>query len=553
MYKKTISYILVFSIIFSLCFCFSPAASAELGDGEFQITDIWDWYRRNVPSVLNDFLTTHSYYDSGCPSSPSGYHNWVLGSSYDGEYRCSYCDLEYRYFGSQAYDDVVADQGLSGLCYGNDGGLYWYPTFLVLSSDSITVSGSNPFHFHSANSSVSGLIVSYTDFPSSLSQVAFYYDIYNLSCYSDSPRDIQYADFSVTQSFVNSRFSYACYVYISKFIDVDFLLFYSVTPSDPSSAPPAQEFYTSISQVIDIDYTVAVIDHSQTITQVFQDITFFNPTTMVYYNPTLDLDFDVTTWRFDFDTRTYHLTLDDDTEVEICFDDDRIIVFHGEDVYYYYYVSPTSTDPDPEPSAEPTAEPTPRPTAPVGWPEDYDTDDTPMWNRLFAWLDEAKTWLGEKLDALLDKDTTINFEPEIVLPSFDPVIVYTDGDGNQISWKPSDLVDKFAFWGDVYDIGTELYGSVQSGSTDPPELIIHLGAANSPYGFEYGGDEYALDLSWYAQYKPTVDGITGGFLWLLYLFGVFKHLPDIFSGVGMMDNRIEDISAGYKGSRRRKD
>ena len=558
MYKKTISYILVFSMLFSLCLCFSANASAELGDGQFEISDLWDWYRRNVPSLLNDFLTTHSYYDSGCPSSPSGYHNWVMGLSYDGEYRCSYCDMEYRYYCSQAYDDTMEFQGLSDLCYGNDGGLYWYPTFLVLNSDSITVSGSNPFHFHSANSSISGLVVSYTDFPSSLSQVAFYYDIYNLSCYSDSPSDIQYADFSVTNSFVNSRFSFACYVYISKFIDVDFLLFYSVTPSDPSTAPPAQQVYTSISQIINIDFTVATIDQSQTITQVYQDITFFNPTTMIYYNPTLDLDFDVTSWIFDFDTRTYHLTLDDNTEVTLCFDDDRIIVFHGEDIYYYYYVSPTATEPTPEPSVEPTAEPTPRPTAPVGWPEDYDTDDTPMWNRLFAWLDDAKTWLGGKLDALLDKDTSVTLDPEfnIELPEVDPGFIYTDEAGEQQVWRPSALKDKFAFWKDVRDIGTELYASVQSenvsnGSSSPPELILHLGSANSNYGIDYGDDVYALDLSWYSEYKPTVDSITGGFLWLLYLYGVFKHLPEILSGVGMVDNRVEDIQSGSKGSRRR--
>ena len=184
--------------------------------------------------------------------------------------------------------------------------------------------------------------------------------------------------------------------------------------------------------------------------------------------------------------------------------------------------------------------------------EDLDNSDSGYWAWLRIWLNNFKTWLGEKLDALLDKENVIQFDPniEITIPTADPGFVYADEDGNEDIWHPSSLKDKFAFWSDVRDIGSELYASVQTGGT-APELIIHLGNANSPYGFQYGGDEYAMDLSWYGQYKDSVDSITGGFLWLLYLYGVFKHLPEILSGVGMLDNRVEDIQSGTKGGRRR--
>lgn len=192
----------------------------------------------------------------------------------------------------------------------------------------------------------------------------------------------------------------------------------------------------------------------------------------------------------------------------------------------------------------------------VSFGDSVDNSASGFWAWLRIWLENFKTWLGEKLDELLGRENNIIFEPiispdiQITIPTPDIGFQYADEEGEPDVWHPSDLKEKFAFWADVKDIGTGLYASVQAGG-EAPELIIHLGEANSPYGFHYGGDEYALDLSWYGPYKPTVDSITGGFLWLLYLYGVFKNLPNILSGVGMVDNRVQDIQSGTKGGRRR--
>lgn len=192
----------------------------------------------------------------------------------------------------------------------------------------------------------------------------------------------------------------------------------------------------------------------------------------------------------------------------------------------------------------------------VSFGDPVDNSASGFWAWLRIWLENFKTWLGEKLDELLGRENNIIFEPlispdiQITIPTPDIGFQYADEEGEPDVWHPSDLKEKFAFWADVKDIGAGLYASVQAGG-EAPELIIHLGEANSPYGFHYGGDEYALDLSWYGPYKPTVDSITGGFLWLLYLYGVFKNLPNILSGVGMVDNRVQDIQSGTKGGRRR--
>lgn len=585
MFKKIISLSLVFAIIFSFAFCFVNPTNAY-ADFPYDALNFWDWileHDPNLSTVLDQFMDDDFNVSSGCSHNNGGPHQWVFYHSSVltpgiGHYTCAYCGMDRGDYVSQEYDDAMEFQGLSGhFGYNYDGNMIFYPDLYFLynsnyiksysdSTGSWTISNDHVLlDLYNLNRENWNSYI-YCCFP----LPGTYYENLSLSFSpmgNSSARLTGFTKYTFnfpssfqtnSTSYYKSLFSFGFCSYSDETLSIIVSGYFTFTPSDPSTAPPAQQVYTSISQIINIDYTVATIDQSQTITQVYQDITFFNPTTMIYYNPTLDLDFDVTTWRFDFDTRTYHLTLDDDTEVTLCFDDDRIIVFHGEDVYYYYYVSPTATEPTPEPSAAPTAEPTPRPTAPVGWPEDYDTDDTPMWNRLFAWLDDAKTWLGGKLDALLNKDTSVTLDPEfnIELPEVDPGFIYTDDAGEQQVWRPSALKDKFAFWKDVRDIGTELYASVQSenvsnGSSSPPELILHLGSANSNYGIDYGGDVYALDLSWYSEYKPTVDSITGGFLWLLYLYGVFKHLPEILSGVGMVDNRVEDIQSGSKGSRRR--
>ena len=82
-----------------------------------------------------------------------------------------------------------------------------------------------------------------------------------------------------------------------------------------------------------------------------------------------------------------------------------------------------------------------------------------------------------------------------------------------------------------------------------PSIKINLGAAQSHYGFRYGGEMEMLDLSWYTPYKQTVDNLVGGFLWLVFLWGVFKNAPGIVSGGGMTANRIDDINSGTKGKR----
>lgn len=64
-------------------------------------------------------------------------------------------------------------------------------------------------------------------------------------------------------------------------------------------------------------------------------------------------------------------------------------------------------------------------------------------------------------------------------------------------------------------------------ATTPPIIYIDLGASTS---WAMGGRTVFIDMSWYAEYKPTMDLVISVFLWLLFLWRIFLALPGIISG-----------------------
>lgn len=71
-----------------------------------------------------------------------------------------------------------------------------------------------------------------------------------------------------------------------------------------------------------------------------------------------------------------------------------------------------------------------------------------------------------------------------------------------------------------------------------PELAISFGVSNK-YGVDWANIK-PLNLSWYAPYKETVDGILSGILWLSYLFLLIKRAPGIIQGAEMVtEDRIK--------------
>lgn len=90
---------------------------------------------------------------------------------------------------------------------------------------------------------------------------------------------------------------------------------------------------------------------------------------------------------------------------------------------------------------------------------------------------------------------------------------------------------KFGFVETLKTVGDDLLG--MTADTEPPAVWLHLEDAEG--NVRYGDAVLALDLTWYSRYKADVDRILGGFLWLCYLWLLFKRAPNILAGMGLTE------------------
>lgn len=65
---------------------------------------------------------------------------------------------------------------------------------------------------------------------------------------------------------------------------------------------------------------------------------------------------------------------------------------------------------------------------------------------------------------------------------------------------------------------------------EAPVVYMNFDLAESEY--DYGGYAVALDMNWYARYKPIVDVFLSAWIIFLYTVRLYFKLPDIINGVG---------------------
>ena len=106
--------------------------------------------------------------------------------------------------------------------------------------------------------------------------------------------------------------------------------------------------------------------------------------------------------------------------------------------------------------------------------------------------------------------------------------------------------NKFSFLTTLHKVGTDLFG--MTAETDPPVIWVHLEDAEGKY--TYGGPVKALDLSWYQRYKADVDKLISGFLWLAFLWLLFKRAASIIHGGEMYTEYASDIRDYYRSGKK---
>ena len=101
---------------------------------------------------------------------------------------------------------------------------------------------------------------------------------------------------------------------------------------------------------------------------------------------------------------------------------------------------------------------------------------------------------------------------------------------------------KFGFFSTLKQFGSDLFGMTPE--TEPPVIWVHLENAESKYGYSYGDKQKIFDMTWYQKYKASVDGLLSGFLWLGYLWLLFKRAPSILNGMQMDEDLRPPLLVG---------
>ena len=113
-----------------------------------------------------------------------------------------------------------------------------------------------------------------------------------------------------------------------------------------------------------------------------------------------------------------------------------------------------------------------------------------------------------------------------------------------ITEKVDAVKDKFAFIENIKSAWNSLSDLLTSSDEEIPKIKIDLSDAEGKYN--YGGEVYILDMTWYTRFKPTVDAVIIAFSYIGFIFLVYKRMPDIISGAGAITEDADDIERGYR-------
>ena len=137
-----------------------------------------------------------------------------------------------------------------------------------------------------------------------------------------------------------------------------------------------------------------------------------------------------------------------------------------------------------------------------------------------VWITDVKDW------ALSLPKTIIDAIIAALTAVFVPAAGYWDA-------KVAALQARFPLFNSILTTGKGFSGFFSGLGSRPPVIYIDLGSSAS---WVLGGRTIFLDLTWYSNYKPTMDLIIAGFLWLLFAWRFFLRLPGLLRGeVGTID------------------
>lgn len=151
-----------------------------------------------------------------------------------------------------------------------------------------------------------------------------------------------------------------------------------------------------------------------------------------------------------------------------------------------------------------------------------------------SWFDSILKWL-EALWELISSGVISLVEAIAAIPAaisevFTNVLTWAFAISDTfIATKVEALTAKYPYLDTFLALGTDLKAYFLSLGTKPPIIYIDLGASRG--SLPLGGRQAFIDLTWYAEYKSTMDAILGAFIWLWLAWRVFHALPGIINGM----------------------
>ena len=143
-----------------------------------------------------------------------------------------------------------------------------------------------------------------------------------------------------------------------------------------------------------------------------------------------------------------------------------------------------------------------------------------------AWITDVKAW------ALALPQTIVDAILAALAAAFVPAAGYWDA-------KIAACMAAFPLFNSIITTGRG-FGDFMSGlGVRPPVIYIDLGNSAS---WLLGGRTIFLDLTWYSQYKPTVDTVISAFLWLLFAWRYLLRIPGLLRGEGGEIGGIDNAS-----------
>lgn len=159
-------------------------------------------------------------------------------------------------------------------------------------------------------------------------------------------------------------------------------------------------------------------------------------------------------------------------------------------------------------------------------------------------LQKIGLWFGQVLEALISIPATILDGLTQILVNALTLLFVPSQDFLQL--KLQGLVQKFGYLEPIISLGDTFKVYLTGVNPTPPVIWVDLGASA---WYSLGGRVKFIDLTWYAQYKPTADGIMGAFLWLWFLWRLFQSAPGIVSGAsGLFGHPDSHPDASFHGS-----